>query len=201
MQPARRALISVFDKTGLVELARGLARLGVEMVSTGGTLAALRAEGLPVTAVAEVTGFPEILGGRVKTLHPRIHGGILAKRSDPEHERQLAEHKIDPIDLVIVNLYPFQKTVASGASFDETVEMIDVGGPTMVRAAAKNFADVAVVVDPADYAAVLKALDEGEGVVPAELRHRLAVKAFRHTQAYDAAIAEWLAGTTETAAS
>ncbi len=195
MQPARRALISVFDKTGLVDLARGLARHGVEMVSTGGTLAALRAEGLPVTAVAEVTGFPEILGGRVKTLHPRIHGGILAKRSDPDHERQLAEHTIDPIDLVIVNLYPFQKTVASGASFDETVEMIDVGGPTMVRAAAKNFADVAVVVDPADYAEVLKALEEGEGVVSEALRRRLAVKAFGHTQAYDAAIAEWLAGT------
>jgi len=198
MQPARRALISVFDKTGLTELARGLARLGVEMISTGGTLAALRAEGLPVTAVAEITGFPEILGGRVKTLHPSIHGGILAKRSDAEHADQLAEHKIDPIDLVIVNLYPFQKTVASGASFDDTVEMIDVGGPTMVRAAAKNFADVAVVVDPADYTEVLAALaseEDGQGVVPEALRRRLAVKAFQHTQAYDAAIAAWLGGT------
>jgi len=196
----RRALISVFDKTGLAELARGLDRLGVEMVSTGGTLAALRELGVPVTAVAEVTGFPEILGGRVKTLHPRIHGGILAKRSDAGHAAELAAHGIEPIDLVIVNLYPFQKTVASGASFAEAIEMIDVGGPTMVRAAAKNFEGVAVVVDPADYAEVLAALrsedaeEGGAGVIPEAMRRRLAVKAFRHTQAYDAAIAEWLAG-------
>jgi len=194
----RRALISVFDKTGLAEMARGLDRLGVEMVSTGGTLAALRELGVPVTAVAEVTGFPEILGGRVKTLHPRIHGGILAKRSDTGHAAELAAHGIAPIDLVIVNLYPFQKTVASGASFAEAIEMIDVGGPTMVRAAAKNFDGVAVVVDPADYAEVLAALTSeeaeagGAGVVPEAMRRRLAVKAFRHTQAYDAAIAEWL---------
>jgi phosphoribosylaminoimidazolecarboxamide formyltransferase / IMP cyclohydrolase len=198
MQPARRALISVFDKTGLAELAQGLARLGVEMVSTGGTLQALRAAGLAVTAVSEVTGFPEILGGRVKTLHPRIHGGILAKRSEADHADQLAAHGIEPIDLVVVNLYPFQKTVASGASFEEAVEMIDVGGPAMVRAAAKNFEGVAVVVDPADYPEVLAALespDGGAGVVPEALRRRLAVKAFRHTQAYDAAIADWLEGT------
>jgi phosphoribosylaminoimidazolecarboxamide formyltransferase/IMP cyclohydrolase len=201
MRPARRALISVFDKTGLAELAQGLARLGVEMVSTGGTLQALRAAGLAVTAVSEVTGFPEILGGRVKTLHPRIHGGILAKRSEADHAAQLAAHGIDPIDLVVVNLYPFQQTVASGASFEEAIEMIDVGGPAMVRAAAKNFEGVAVMVDPADYPEVLAALESSEGgagvvgVVPEGLRRRLAVKAFRHTQGYDAAIAEWLEGT------
>jgi phosphoribosylaminoimidazolecarboxamide formyltransferase/IMP cyclohydrolase len=200
MHAARRALISVFDKSGLAELAEGLARLGIEIVSTGGTLQALREQGVPVTAVADVTGFPEILGGRVKTLHPRIHGGILAKRSEADHAAQLAEHGIDPIDLVIVNLYPFQKTVASGASFAEAIEMIDVGGPTMVRAAAKNFQGVAVVVDPADYAEVLAALGEEEGraglgIVPEEMRRRLAVKAFRHTEAYDAAIAGWLEGT------
>jgi phosphoribosylaminoimidazolecarboxamide formyltransferase / IMP cyclohydrolase len=195
MQPARRALISVFDKTGLEELARGLADLGIEIVSTGGTLQALRAQGIPVVAVAEVTGFPEILGGRVKTLHPRIHGGILAKRSEAGHGEELAAHGIDPIDLVIVNLYPFRQTVASGASFEEAIEMIDVGGPTMVRAAAKNFAGVAVVVDPADYPEVLAALaaeEAGVGVVPEALRRRLAVKAFQHTQSYDAAIADWL---------
>jgi len=200
MQPARRALISVFDKTGLEEMARGLADLGVEIVSTGGTLQALRAQGIPAVAVSEVTGFPEILGGRVKTLHPRIHGGILAKRSEAGHGEELAAHGIDPIDLVIVNLYPFRRTVASGASFEEAIEMIDVGGPTMVRAAAKNFAGVAVVVDPADYPEVLAALaadEEGMKVVPAALRRRLAVKAFQHTQSYDAAIAEWL-GSEET---
>jgi phosphoribosylaminoimidazolecarboxamide formyltransferase/IMP cyclohydrolase len=200
MQPARRALISVFDKTGLAELAEGLARLGVEILSTGGTLKALREQGLAVTAVSDVTGFPEILGGRVKTLHPRIHGGILAKRSEEAHAAELAAHGIEPIDLVIVNLYPFRQTVASGASFEQAIEMIDIGGPTMVRAAAKNFHGVAVVVDPADYPAVLAALEaaeEGVGVVPEALRRRLAVKAFQHTESYDAAIAEWLGGTVQ----
>jgi phosphoribosylaminoimidazolecarboxamide formyltransferase / IMP cyclohydrolase len=202
MQPARRALISVFDKTGLEELARGLAELGIEIVSTGGTLQALRAQGIPVAAVAEVTGFPEILGGRVKTLHPRIHGGILARRSEAGHAEELAAHGIDPIDLVIVNLYPFRQTVASGASFEEAIEMIDIGGPTMVRAAAKNFSGVAVVVDPADYPEVLAALaaeEAGVRVVPEALRRRLAVKAFQHTRSYDAAIADWL-GSEETEA-
>ena len=194
MLPARRALVSVFDKTGLDDLARGLTRLGIEIVSTGGTLKSIQEKGIPVAAVSDVTGFPEILDGRVKTLHPKIHGGVLANREIPAHLDALAEHGIDRIDLVVVNLYPFRETVARGASFADTVEMIDVGGPTMLRAAAKNFGGVAVVVDPADYAEVLKALEEGEGVVPAPLRHRLAVKAFRHTQAYDNAIAEWLAG-------
>jgi phosphoribosylaminoimidazolecarboxamide formyltransferase / IMP cyclohydrolase len=194
MLPARRALISVFDKTGLEELARGLARLGVEIVSTGGTLKSLEERGIPVTAVSGVTGFPEILDGRVKTLHPKVHGGILANRAVPEHLDALGEHGIDRIDLVVVNLYPFQETVARGASFEDTVEMIDVGGPTMVRAAAKNFGGVAVVVDPADYGEVLAALEQGDGVVPEPLRRRLALKAFRKTAEYDAAISVWLAG-------
>jgi len=194
MLPARRALISVFDKTGLEELARGLARLGVEIVSTGGTLKSLEEKGIPVTAVSGVTGFPEILDGRVKTLHPKVHGGILANRAVPEHLDALGEHGIDRIDLVVVNLYPFQKTVARGASFEDTVEMIDVGGPTMVRAAAKNFGGVAVVVDPADYGEVLAALEAGDGVVPESLRRRLALKAFQKTAEYDAAISAWLAG-------
>jgi len=194
MLPARRALVSVFDKTGLEEMARGLYRLGVEIVSTGGTLKFLQEKGIPVVAVSDVTGFPEMLEGRVKTLHPKVHGGILAKRSDSEHLDALAEHGIERIDLVVVNLYPFRETVARGASFAETVEMIDVGGPTMVRAAAKNFDGVAVVVDPADYSRVLAALEQGRGVVPEPLRRELALKAFRQTAGYDAAISEWLGG-------
>jgi phosphoribosylaminoimidazolecarboxamide formyltransferase/IMP cyclohydrolase len=193
MLPARRALISVFDKRGLEELARGLARLGVEIVSTGGTLKFLEEKGIAVTGVAGVTGFPEILDGRVKTLHPKVHGGILANRSVPEHLDALAEHGIDRIDVVVVNLYPFRETVARGASTEDTIEMIDVGGPTMVRAAAKNAGGVAVVVDPEDYPRVLAALEEGQGVVPEPLRRELAVKAFRHTASYDVAISEWLA--------
>jgi phosphoribosylaminoimidazolecarboxamide formyltransferase/IMP cyclohydrolase len=194
MLPARRALVSVFDKTGLDELARGLARLGIEIVSTGGTLKSLQEKGIPVVAVSDVTGFPEILDGRVKTLHPKIHGGVLANREVSAHLDALAEHGIDRIDLVVVNLYPFRETVARGASFADTVEMIDVGGPTMLRAAAKNFGGVAVVVDPADYPRVLEALTAGRGVVPEPLRRELALKAFRHTAGYDAAISEWLGG-------
>jgi phosphoribosylaminoimidazolecarboxamide formyltransferase/IMP cyclohydrolase len=192
MLPARRALVSVFDKTGLDELARGLTRLGIEIVSTGGTLKTLQEKRIPVVAVSDVTGFPEILEGRVKTLHPKIHGGILAKRSEQEHLDTLAAHGIGRIDLVVVNLYPFRETVARGASFANTIEMIDVGGPTMVRAAAKNFDGVAVVVDPADYPRVITALEQGRGVVPEPLRRELALKAFRHTASYDAAISEWL---------
>jgi phosphoribosylaminoimidazolecarboxamide formyltransferase / IMP cyclohydrolase len=193
MLPARRALVSVFDKTGLEELARGLARLGIEMVSTGGTLKFLQEKGIPVTAVSDVTGFPEILDGRVKTLHPKVHGGILANRSEDAHLKALDQHGIDRIDLVVVNLYPFRETVARGASFADTVEMIDIGGPTMVRAAAKNAAGVAVVVDPEDYSRIVAALEEGRGVIPESLRRELAVKAFRHTASYDVAISEWLA--------
>jgi phosphoribosylaminoimidazolecarboxamide formyltransferase/IMP cyclohydrolase len=197
MLPARRALLSVSDKTGLAELARGLAGLGIEVVSTGGTLAHLREAGIAATAVAAVTGFPEILDGRVKTLHPRIHGGILADRSSAAHLAVLAEHGIERIDLVVVNLYPFERTAAiPGAEHAEIVEQIDVGGPALLRAAAKNHASVAVVVDPDDYPEVLAALEAHGGVVPAEMRHQLARKAFGHTAAYDAAIAQWLAGET-----
>ena len=194
MLPIRRALLSVSDKTGLVELASGLAELGVEMISTGGTFRHLAERGLPVVPVSEVTGSPEILEGRVKTLHPRIHGGILADRAKDEQLRQIEEQGIGRIDLVVVNLYPFRETVSDPeVTLEKAVETIDVGGPTMVRAAAKNFGGVTVVVDPADYGRVLAALREGLGVVDAALRRELAVKAFAHTAEYDAAIAEWLA--------
>jgi len=196
MSPARRALVSVSDKTGLEPFARGLAGLGFELVSTGGTAKYLAGLGLPVVAVADVTGFPEILDGRVKTLHPKIHGGILAERQKSEHRRALAEHDIAPIDLVVVNLYPFRETAGKpGATYEEIVEMIDIGGPSMVRSAAKNHAHVGVVVDPADYPEVLAALTAGE--LPAALRRRLALIAFRHTAAYDGAIAAWLGGEAE----
>ena len=194
MLPAHRALISVSDKRGLEALARGLEALRIEMVSTGGTLAHLRGLGVAAVAVSEVTGFPEILDGRVKTLHPRIHAGILASRSHPAHAEQLALHTIDRIDLVVVNLYPFRETAGNpAATFDEVIEQIDIGGPAMVRAAAKNFSGVAVVVDPEDYTRLLAALSASDGIVPEALRRELALKAFRHTQAYDAAVAEWLA--------
>jgi phosphoribosylaminoimidazolecarboxamide formyltransferase / IMP cyclohydrolase len=193
---ARRALISVSDKTGVVEFARELARLGFELVSTGGTRKHLEAADLPVTGVSEVTGFPEILDGRVKTLHPRIHGGILADRSKAAHTAALAEHGIQRFDLVAVNLYPFASTVARpGIEDAEAIEMIDIGGPAMIRAAAKNFASLAVVVDPGDYAPFLAALQEEGGSASTTLRRRLAQKAFAHTAAYDAAIADWLACT------
>ena len=186
----RRALISVADKTGLVELARQLSELGVEIVSTGSTAKAIREAGLDVVAVAEVTGHPEILGGRVKTLHPKIHGGILADRRDPDHVRQLEELGIEPFDLVVVNLYPFRETVASGATPDEIVEQIDIGGPTLVRAAAKNFESVGVVVSPERYEAVLAEL-RADGALSRDTRRELAAEAFRHTASYDAAIAAW----------
>jgi phosphoribosylaminoimidazolecarboxamide formyltransferase/IMP cyclohydrolase len=193
MLKAARALISVYDKQGVEDFAAGLAGLGIEILSTGGTFRALRAAGVPVTPVSEVTGFPEILDGRVKTIHPRIHGGILADRGRSTHVSELREHGIVPIDIVTVNLYPFRETAGdAAASFEEVIDMIDIGGPCMVRAAAKNHRGVVVVVDPEDYPQVLTALEEGEGEVPERLRQRLAIKAFRHTQAYDAAISAWL---------
>ncbi len=193
MLKAARALLSVYDKRGLPELARGLVGLGVELLSTGGTYRELEAAGIPVLPVSEVTGFPEILGGRVKTLHPRIHGGILADRGQAAHVSSLRDHGIPPIDVVVVNLYPFRETAADAeASVERIIEMIDIGGPAMVRGAAKNYRGVVVVVDPADYPQVLAALEEGDGRVPETLRRRLAIKAFRHTQAYDAAVAAWL---------
>ena len=189
--PVGRALVSVSDKTGLAELARGLHEAGVRIVSTGSTAVAIAAAGVPVTAVEQLTGFPESLGGRVKTLHPRVHAGILADRRDPEHRRQLVDLGIEAFELVVVNLYPFEETVASGAEPAECVEQIDIGGPAMVRAAAKNSANVAVVTDPADYAAVLDAVRAG-GTTLGQ-RRRLAGRAFAATAAYDAAVATWWA--------
>ena len=190
--PIRRALLSVWDKTGVVDVARELVRLEVELVSTGGTASALRDAGLEVTEVAAVTGAPEILDGRVKTLHPAVHGGILARRDLEAHMATVAALGIPPIDLVVVNLYPFEATVAEGAGYEATVEMIDIGGPAMIRAAAKNHASVTVVVDPADYGRVLESMRAHDRRTTAELRQRLATKAFSRTAAYDAAIARWL---------
>ncbi len=189
--PLRRALISVYDKTGLEELARGLHAAGVAIVSTGSTAARIAAAGVPVTEVSEVTGFQECLDGRVKTLHPLIHAGILADRRLPDHVRQLEEMHIEPFDLVVVNLYPFVDTVKSGAGQDAVVEQIDIGGPSMVRAAAKNHPSVAVVVDPARYGSVIAAAQEGGFTLAA--RQRLAAAAFAHTAAYDNAVAAWTA--------
>ena len=194
--PVRRALVSVYDKTGLVPLARALADAGVEIVSTGSTAATIAAAGLAVTPVEEVTGFPECLEGRVKTLHPAVHAGILADRRKPDHLDQLGTLGVTPIDLVIVNLYPFTDTVASGAPFDTCVEQIDIGGPTMVRAAAKNHPAVAVVTSPNRYDDVAAAVREG-GFTLTD-RRRLAAEAFAHTAAYDAAVSTWMAGQIET---
>jgi len=188
LTPVKRALISVSDKSGVVEFAGALASRGVEIVSTGGTHKLLSESGVPVTAVEAYTGHPEIMDGRVKTLHPKVHGGILAVRDNPEHVREMGECGISAIDMVVVNLYPFEKTVAGGAGIEECVENIDIGGPAMVRSAAKNHAFVTVVVDPADYAAIEGELSAHGGAVTLDTRRRLAVKAFRHTSAYDAAI-------------
>jgi phosphoribosylaminoimidazolecarboxamide formyltransferase / IMP cyclohydrolase len=188
--PVRRALVSCFDKTGVATFGQQLHERGVELVSTGSTAATLRDAGVPVTEVAQVTGFPECLDGRVKTLHPRVHAGILADRSDPAHVAELEELGVDPFDLVVVNLYPFRETVASGACDVDVIEMIDIGGPTMVRAAAKNHGSVGVVVDPTDYERVLTELDAHEGL-SSDLRRDLAAAAFRHTAAYDAEVATW----------
>jgi len=185
-------LLAVYDKAGVVDLARGLAEGGVSLVSSGGTAAAIRDAGLEVARVEDVTGFPEMLDGRVKTLHPRIHGGLLADKRNPGHLAQLAEHGIEPFDLLIVNLYPFRETVASGAAFDDVIEKIDIGGPAMVRAAAKNFESVAVVVDPSMYPEVLEEIRANSGLTRAT-RERLAAAAFAHTAAYDAAVAGWFA--------
>jgi phosphoribosylaminoimidazolecarboxamide formyltransferase/IMP cyclohydrolase len=188
-----RALLSVSDKTGLVELARVLARHGVELVSTGGTARALREAGLEVKDVSDVTGFPEMMDGRVKTLHPKVHGGLLAVRDDPEHSAAMAEHGIGAIDLVVVNLYPFAQTVGRGAGRDEIIENIDIGGPSMVRSAAKNHRFVAICVDPGDYPQLVTTLAENGGTTSSEFRKYLAAKAFAATAAYDSAIAQWFA--------
>ncbi|MBN1127412.1 MAG: hypothetical protein JXA71_00395 [Chitinispirillaceae bacterium] len=188
----QRALISVSDKTGVVEFAKKIAGLGIEILSTGGTAKTLRENGVPVTSVDAHTGHPEIMDGRVKTLHPRIHGGILAVRDNPLHLRHLHENGILPIDLVAVNLYPFVQTVSKpGVAIEEAVENIDIGGPAMVRSAAKNHAWVAIVVDPADYQRVADEIAES-GRVSLVMRKKLAVKAYRHTAQYDTAISEYL---------
>ncbi|SCG56843.1 bifunctional phosphoribosylaminoimidazolecarboxamide formyltransferase/IMP cyclohydrolase [Micromonospora inositola] len=197
-RPIRRALVSVYDKTGLVELARALHDAGVEIVSTGSTASTIAGAGVPVTPVEQVSGFPEILDGRVKTLHPKIHGGLLADLRKDSHAAQLDEHGIAGIDLLVSNLYPFQATVASGASQDECVEQIDIGGPAMVRAAAKNHASVAVVTDPAAYPALLAAL--GAGGFTLAQRRALAARAFADIAEYDVAVAEWFAATLAPAA-
>ena len=190
-----RALLSVSHKAGLVDFARALVGLGWDLVSTGGTARALREAGLAVADVSEVTRFPEMLDGRVKTLHPAVHGGLLARRDLAEHMEAIAAHDIAPIDLVVVNLYPFQETVArTGVTFDEAIEQIDIGGPSMLRSAAKNHAAVTVVVDPADYPRVLDALGADDAPALARLRRALAAKVYAHTAAYDAAIAAWFAG-------
>lgn len=190
----RRAILSVSDKSGIVDFARGLVERGFELYSTGGTKTALSDSGVPVRSVSELTGFPEILGGRVKTLHPAIHAGILARRADADHQAELAKQQIGPIDLVVNNLYPFANTITqSGLSLEAALEEIDIGGVTLLRAAAKNFKDVLVVVDPQDYEAVLKALDNPV-TTPADFRHKLAAKAFQHTASYDTVIAGYLRG-------
>lgn len=188
----KRALLSVSDKTGIVELGKRLVDLGWELISTGGTHKALQEAGLPVTGVSEVTGFPECLDGRVKTLHPAIHGGLLAMRSKPEHMKQIEQLGIAPIDMVVVNLYPFAKTILKeGVTRPEAIENIDIGGPTMIRAAAKNYQDVAVIVNPADYDAVLTELEQ-TGQISLETKFRLAAKVFMHTAHYDSLIANYL---------
>ncbi len=193
LRPIRRALISVADKTGLAEFAQSLAARGVEILSTGGSARALGGAGIKVVEVADYTGFPEMMDGRVKTLHPKIHGGILQKRGDEAHQASAKTQKIPAIDLVVVNLYPFAATVAGGADYETCVENIDIGGPALIRGAAKNHADVAVVTDPAHYAALLTELAAHDGATTCALRQKLAASAFAHTAAYDSMIAEWFA--------
>jgi phosphoribosylaminoimidazolecarboxamide formyltransferase / IMP cyclohydrolase len=188
-----RALLSVSDKSGLIEFARALAGHGVDLVSTGGTAKAIAAAGLKVRDVSELTGFPEMMDGRVKTLHPKVHGGLLAIRDNAEHAQAMENHDIAPIDLLVVNLYPFEATVDKGADFEECIENIDIGGPAMIRAAAKNHDDVAVVVEASDYQAVLDELAANQGATTLTLRRRLAAKAYARTAAYDAAISNWFA--------
>jgi len=192
--PVRTALLSVSDKSGLTDLASALHGLGVRLVSTGGTRRHLEQVGLPTVSVEDVTGFPEMMDGRVKTLHPRIHGGLLARREHPDHAAALETHGITPIDLVCVNLYPFERTVADPAvSTEDAVEQIDIGGPSMVRSAAKNHRHVVIVTDPAQYAEVAAELEANAGGTTLALRRRLAAAAFARTAAYDAAIAAWTA--------
>jgi phosphoribosylaminoimidazolecarboxamide formyltransferase/IMP cyclohydrolase len=193
LRRVRRALISVSDKTGLIDFARALAKHGIELVSTGGTAKAIADAGLKVIDVSELTGFPEMMDGRVKTLHPKVHGGLLAIRDNAEHSKAAQAHGIAPIDLLVVNLYPFEATVAKGADFDDCIENIDIGGPAMIRAAAKNHHDVAVIVDASDYTALTEQLAANDGSTTLTFRKQLAAKAYGRTAAYDAAISGWFA--------
>src|SRR5271156_3848776 len=191
----QRAILSVTDKTGLVDFARKLSHLDIELISTGGTAKLLRDSGIAVKDISELTGFPEMLDGRVKTLHPKVHGGILHRRDEPKHTAAIAEHGIQPIDMVVVNLYAFEKTAAKpGVAFEELIENIDIGGPSMIRSAAKNFHDVAVVTSPADYPAIADELIRTQGTLSLETKWKLAQKAFATTAAYDSAIASTLEG-------
>ena len=193
MAVIKRALISVSDKEGIIDFARELSRFGVEILSTGGTASMMREAGLAVKEVSEHTGYPEMLDGRVKTLHPKIHGGLLGLRGNPAHVAKMAEHGISPIDMVVVNLYPFEATVAKpGCTLEDAIENIDIGGPTMLRSAAKNNQSVTVIIDPADYAVVLDEMNAGKGAVSRETNFRLALKVYQRTSAYDAAISNWL---------
>lgn len=189
--PIRRALLSVSDKMGLMVLGETLAEFSVEILSTGGTAAMLASGNVSVREVSDYTGFPEMMDGRVKTLHPKIHGGILAVRDDPDHKASMQAHDIGGIDLVIVNLYPFEGTVAKGSDFETCIENIDIGGPAMIRSAAKNHRFVTVIVDVADYADLIDELDRNDGCTSVEFRRRMALKAYSHTAAYDTAISTW----------
>src|SRR2546430_12816662 len=192
-----RALLSVSDKSGLIEFARALAGYGIDLVSTGGTAKAIAAAGLKVTDVSELTGFPEMMDGRVKTLHPKVHGGLLAIRDNAEHKQAMKSHGIAPIDLLVVNLYPFEATVDKGAGFEECIENIDIGGPAMIRAAAKNHDDVTVVVEPQDYQAVLEELAPHKGATTLGLRRRLPPQTYARPAAHDAASSYWFAAPLE----
>jgi phosphoribosylaminoimidazolecarboxamide formyltransferase/IMP cyclohydrolase len=193
MRKIERAIISVTDKSGVVDFAKSLGKFGIQILSTGGTAKALREGGVPVTDISEYTGFPEMMDGRIKTLHPKVHGGLLGMRDNPEHAKMMKTHGILNIDLVVVNLYPFEKTVAKqGVTLEEAIENIDIGGPTMLRSSAKNFRDVTVLVDPADYGPVLREMEELKGLTSLKTRFRLAKKVFRMTHEYDGAITRCL---------
>jgi phosphoribosylaminoimidazolecarboxamide formyltransferase / IMP cyclohydrolase len=198
MKPIKRALISVSDKTGIIDFARGLRHFNVEIISTGGTAKALRDAGIDVRDISDVTGFPEMMDGRVKTLHPRVHGGLLALRDNPEHVAAMKQHGIEPIDMVVVNLYPFAETISrEGVTREEAIEQIDIGGPAMIRSAAKNSSDVAVVVDPAQYPQLIEELHQNAGSLSIPFLQRLASEAFRRTAQYDALVSSYLAGDSE----
>ncbi|HEY8413047.1 MAG TPA: bifunctional phosphoribosylaminoimidazolecarboxamide formyltransferase/IMP cyclohydrolase, partial [Pyrinomonadaceae bacterium] len=195
MKPIKRALISVSDKTGVIDFARELKSLNVEIVSTGGTAKALRDAGIEVRDISDLTGFPEMMDGRVKTLHPRVHGGLLALRDNPDHVAAMQQHGIEPIDMVVVNLYPFAETIArEGVTREEAIEQIDIGGPAMIRSAAKNAADVAVVVDPAQYPSLIEELRHNNASLSIPTLRRLASEAFRRTAQYDALVSSYLGG-------